>query len=673
MINEFDFNITKKRAEFLTKLGLDTPFKVVNYLPRKYVDYAKSNISKESDGNRVVIKGIVRGKDKLYRIRRGLTRFVIKVETSFDEFKIVVFNRDYIYKNIEIDKEILVAGKLDYYRREIVATDIFVKDIDKINVKPVYSLIHGVSDYEFSKVVDYSYNQLVVSGKLNDIVPNTYLDKYRLLNRRKAYFYAHHPNNMKEVIQSKRYLKYEEALVYSLMMQKLRSETKSLETKIKKTIDYSLINRVLDSLPFKLTKDQSVALFEILNDMNSEKLMYRLLQGDVGSGKTIVATLALVGIVSAKYQGVLMAPTDLLARQHYLNLSKLLDSFGIRLGLLVSSLSTQDKKIVLEKIKNGEVDIIIGTQSLIQKGVEYANLGLCVIDEQHRFGVKQRKLLHEKGENVELLLMSATPIPRTLAIAIFQDMDVSTIKVPPVASKDIKTKLIKGNSISSIKKDIIATLKRNEKIYVVCSLIENELSDYQDVKKVYETMKAEFSEYGDVYLLHGKLKDEEKVEIMEEFKSASSAILVSTTIIEIGIDIKEATRMIIYDANCFGLASLHQLRGRIGRGGDASICYLLCSSDDEDALNRLSFLENNLDGFEVARFDLASRGPGDIAGVSQSGSFGFSMCNIFEDLKIFECARDDAKEILRNINDSDNKAILEFVDDYQVQDVVVVE
>ena len=671
-MSEFDFNITDKRREFLSKLGLKTPFQVLNYLPRRYADFTPSVISSEQDGNRVVLKGMVTAKDRLFRIKRNLNRFTFKVNYQQDEYKIVVFNRDYYYSNIEVGKAVLTAGKLDYYHREVVATDLFVKDLDKITVRPLYSLIHGVKDYEFSRVVGYSYTQLVNEGKLNEVIPAELLTKYRLISRRQAYYWAHFPTSLEEVKQAKRYLKYEEALVYSLMMQKLRAVSASDSGSSNKVINLALIQTFIQSLPYQLTKDQLQAAHEIIADLQGPKNMYRLLQGDVGSGKTIVATIALLGVVSAGYQGALMAPTDILARQHYATLTKLLQPFGINVTLLVSALDSETRQTALQDIQSGKAQIIIGTHALIQEGVHYHKLGLCVIDEQHRFGVEQRKMLHEKGDAVELLLLSATPIPRTLAITIFQDLDVSTLLVPPVASKDIHTQVIHGHSVSSITKQMEATLARHEKIYVVCSLIENELSDYQNVTAVYEEMQKRFPQYP-VYLLHGKLKEEEKLRVMQAFQKAPAAILVSTTVIEVGIDIKEATMMVVFDANCFGLAQLHQLRGRIGRGGQTAWCYLLCDTTEVEANERLQFLSEHSDGFEVARYDLSLRGPGDITGLAQSGSFGFQMCNIFEDFKIFEYARGDAKAILAQPADSKNQPILKFLDDYMAKDVAVIE
>ncbi len=672
-MNEFKFNITTKRAEFLNKLGLKTPFQVLSYLPRKYVDYTlTTQISNLDNDKRVVICGEVVSKERLFRIKRNLNRFAFKVAYLDDEYKVVVFNRDFYYANILVGSKVLVAGKLDYYHREIMASDLFIKELDTLQIKPVYSLIQGVKDYEFAKVVNYCYDQLVAEEKLMPIIPAKYSSKYKLIGRDLAYYLAHFPRSMNDVVQAKRYLKYEEALVYSLLMQKLRSVSLASSSGVGKNINQALLKKIIDTLPYLLTPDQQTSLAEILLDLQLPKTMYRLLQGDVGSGKTIVATLALVACISGGYQGAFMAPTDILARQHYATLSDLLTPFGIQTVLLVSSLSIEEKRQTLKRLQNGEAQLVIGTQALIQKGVEFHNLGMCVVDELQRFGVEQRKLLHEKGTSVDLLLMSATPIPRTLAIAIFQDMDVSTLQVSPYAQKDIQTEVIKGNSITTIKTKMLETLAKDEKIYVVCSLIENELSDYNNVKDVFKTMQKEFVDIP-VFLLHGRLKEEEKVAVMAAFKQAKKAILVSTTVIEVGIDIKEATMMIIYDANCFGLAQLHQLRGRIGRGGQKAACYLLTNSNDEEVLEKLTFLQHNSDGFEVARYDLMVRGPGDIAGYAQSGGFGFAMCNIFEDLKIFECARADAKAILQEEGQPANQAILTFLTTYMAKDVAVIE
>lgn len=672
---KFPFNLTKHRQEFLEKLGLETPFQVINHFPRRYDDFSLTPILDLSlDNQKVVVRGKVIIKEQLFRIRKGLSRFSFKIEYLNEEIKIVVFNRDFYYKNIVEGEEILVSGKFNYYKKELVAVDIFIKNLDNNNVRPIYSLVSGVRDYDFSTVVLKCYQEELKNGHLKNIVPSELMRKYKIIDRDKAYYLAHFPKSMVEVKNAYRYLKYEEILVYSLMMQKIKAITLGNSTSSKK-IDYVLIDSVVQNLPYKLTSSQEVAIKEIFADLESKRIMYRLLQGDVGSGKTIVAIMSLIANYSSGYQGAFMAPTDILARQHYSQIKQMLTNLksNIKVELLVSSLPSLKKKEIVDMIVNNKVDIIIGTHALIQDKILFKKLGLAIIDEQHRFGVNQRKKLREKGKDVEFLLMSATPIPRTLAISLYGDMDVSTLSDIPYKKRNVETKVIEGKSIKPILNEVESVISNKQKVYVVCSLIEDNQTELQNVEKIYEGINKHFHSKCPVFLIHGRLDEIEKENIMQEFASCDSGILVATTVIEVGIDIKNASLMVIYDADRFGLAQLHQLRGRIGRNGQESKCYLLCNSDNEETLERLKFLEKNDDGFEISRYDMSLRGPGDVKGIAQSGDFNFNTCNIFADFKIFEIARDDAKEILKNFKSEENKNIIRFVDEEMAKEIAIIE
>lgn len=672
---KFPFNLTKHRQEFLEKLGLETPFQVINHFPRRYDDFSLTPILDLSlDNQKVVVRGKVIIKEQLFRIRKGLSRFSFKIEYLNEEIKIVVFNRDFYYKNIVEGEEILVSGKFNYYKKELVAVDIFIKNLDNNNVRPIYSLVSGVRDYDFSTIVLKCYQEELKNGHLKNIVPSELMRKYKIIDRDKAYYLAHFPKSMVEVKNAYRYLKYEEILVYSLMMQKIKAITLGNSTSSKK-IDYVLIDSVVQNLPYKLTSSQEVAIKEIFADLESKRIMYRLLQGDVGSGKTIVAIMSLIANYSSGYQGALMAPTDILARQHYSQIKQMLTNLksNIKVELLVSSLPSLKKKEIVDMIANNKVDIIIGTHALIQDKILFKKLGLAIIDEQHRFGVNQRKKLREKGKDVEFLLMSATPIPRTLAISLYGDMDVSTLSDIPYKKRNVETKVIEGKSIKPILNEVESVISNKQKVYVVCSLIEDNQTELQNVEKIYEGINKHFHSKCPVFLIHGRLDEIEKENIMQEFASCDSGILVATTVIEVGIDIKNASLMVIYDADRFGLAQLHQLRGRIGRNGQESKCYLLCNSDNEETLGRLKFLEKNDDGFEISRYDMSLRGPGDVKGIAQSGDFNFNTCNIFADFKIFEIARDDAKEILKNFESEENKNIIRFVDEEMAKEIAIIE
>ena len=639
------FTFTEKRKNYLMDLELFTLSDILNHFPRKYISYHLTNIDKEHDGNRVCIRGRVINKGRLFRFNRSLDKFTFKIEYNSFIYNIVVFNRSYMYKNIQVNEEVLVTGKLDYAHKEINAVELYVNDLDSYRIKPVYKLVNDVTTKEFQKCVNYAFEN-VDQSYFETIVPQEFMEKYRLVSKKEAVYKAHFPSSSEDIRQSLRYLKYQELLAFATSMMLNRKRIKGELKDETKHVNREELNKIIKESNFTLTNDQLIATKEIIEDIESKNSMYRLLQGDVGSGKTLVATLALASICLNKYQGVLLAPTDILARQHFDFLSKFLKDY--RIELLVSSI--KNKKEIKNKILNHEVDIVIGTTALIEDDVVFDNLGIIVIDEQHRFGVKQREKLILKGHNVDILSMSATPIPRSLALSLYGDMDVSTLKEFPNKKRDVKSEVIASTSIKPLVKSINNVIAKNEKVFVVCPLIEGE-SNRKSATSVYEDLKVLFGD--EVLLMHGRMKDDEKNAIMLEFKNGNSHILVSTTVIEVGIDIKEASMMIIFDANSFGLAQLHQLRGRIGRGGQEAQCYFLSNTKDEEALKRLEFLKNNEDGFEIARFDLSLRGPGEITGVKQSGLPDFFFADLVDDLKILEVARNDAQKIVReaSIND----------------------
>ena len=476
----------------------------------------------------------------------------------------------------------------------------------------------------------------VDSSFFNEDIPLNFIYKYKLMDKKHAFYYAHFPKDKETLKSALRYLKYSELLRYSVNM--LLNHNKLRKTKEKRIIDRNNLNNILKENNITLTNDQINVCKEIFFDIESNKTMYRLLIGDVGTGKTIVASLVLASICKNDYQGVLLCPTDILARQHYEFISNFLKDYKI--GLLVSNLKNKD--IIKEKIRKNDLDIVIGTTSIIEDDVSFNNLGVVVI-EQHRFGVKQRQKLIEKGRNVDVLYMSATPIPRSLALSIYGELDLSFIRQFPNKKRDVTSHVINTNSVKKISPIIEKYLKNNQKIFIVCPLIEGE-----NIKKsatfVYEELKEKF--HNEVMIIHGKLKDNEKNLIIEKFKNNQFHILVSTTVIEVGIDIKDASVMIIFNANCYGLATLHQLRGRVGRNGKKAHCYFLCN--DKNEMERLKFLKNNDDGFKISEYDLHRRGPGELEGVKQSGIREFVFVNLENDSNILEITYQDAKIIVNN-------------------------
>ena len=440
----------------------------------------------------------------------------------------------------------------------------------------------------------------------------------------------------------------------------LQKKSNKIGFKVNRNIDYEYINKIIKKLPYKLTKDQLTSLKEILNDLDGNNIMYRLLQGDVGTGKTLVAALSLIAVAKSGYQSVMMAPLDLLARQHYEYLNNLIGD-EMNVVLLVSSLTNKEKEKSLKMIKDGTAQIVIGTQALIQDSVVFKNLGYTIIDEQHRFGVNQRKTLKEKGEGVDLLLMSATPIPRTLAISLYGDMDVSILSEFPNKQRNVKTDVLVTNTIKPLIGKIFDLVNNKQRVIIICSMIEGDNEIKRNVFDVYDGLKNYFDGVLNVGLLHGKLSDEEKNAEMMKFKNGKTEVLISTTVIEVGVDVKEASMIIIYDAENFGLAQIHQLRGRVGRAGQESYCYLLTTKNDEDTLKRLNFMKESDDGFEISRFDLSLRGPGELVGQKQSGLPPLQFANFIDDIKILDVAQKDAYYIIQDMENIENRKIINKV------------
>ena len=628
----------------LGEMGIFTPYDVVNHLPHRYDDYSYTDENNISDKSRVVLLGKPISIPKVVKAK-GITILTFDfMSRNRRYYKVVFFNQPYLSKSVSIDEEYSIIGTFNLKRNEIDGQKILKGEVPiEERLKPVYSLPREFQNYLFANLAIKSLNQLL--GKIYPIIPYDYLNKYRLVNKEQALNWAHHPKDYKEVAQALRHLKYEEALLFSLKNQLIRDNNKSLSKIKKEPIDLDICEPFLSSLPYKLTEDQLTASKEIIEDMNGNGLMYRLLQGDVGTGKTIVSFVALFANYLRGDQGALMAPTDALARQHYANAVKLFKNTKLKIALLLGSTPASEKKQIKDDLREGYIDIIIGTHALFSKDVNYSSLGLVIIDEQHRFGVNQRIALANKGDHADLLMMSATPIPRSLALTLYGDLDISTLYTFPSTRRDVKTIILKSDS-ERIFKAVDLALTNNKQVYVIAPLIDFSEDGRFSTEQLYA--KYAFRYRSAVGLLHGKMKQEEKEEILDKFYKGEIKILVSTQVVEVGIDVKNANTMVIYDATHFGLASLHQLRGRIGRDGSASYCILVSNEDDA---NKLDILTRSEDGFEIAEEDMKQRGPGELTGVRQSGIPDFAFLNIVDDYKIFVVARDDAKEILKNRDD----------------------
>lgn len=637
----------------LGQMGIFTPYDVINHLPRRYEDFSYTEEKDLKDKQRVVLFGKVISIPKIIKAKGVTVSTFDFMSQNRRYYKVVFFNQPYLNNMVKIDGEYSIIGTFNLKRNEIDGQKILKGEVpNEERLKPVYSLPKEFQNYLFAKLALKALNEL--QGKIYPLVPYDYINKYHLVNKEVALNWAHHPHNYQEVTQALRHLKYEEALLFSIKNQLIRENNKSLSKIRKEPIDLDICKPFLDTLPYKLTEDQRKASEEIINDMNQNALMYRLLQGDVGTGKTLVSFVALYANSLRGDQGALMAPTDALARQHYANALKTFKDSKLKIALLLGSTPASEKKQIKDDLREGYIDIIIGTHALFSKDVQYSSLGLVVIDEQHRFGVNQRIALANKGEHADLLMMSATPIPRSLALTLYGDLDISTLYTFPSTKRDVKTMIFKSDN-ERIFKAVDYALTNDKQVYVIAPLIDFSEDGRFSVEQLYA--KYAFRYRAAVGLLHGKMKQEEKEQVLDKFYKGEIKILVSTQVVEVGIDVKNANTMIIYDATHFGLASLHQLRGRIGRDGSKSFCILVTNEEDAD---KLDILTRSEDGFAIAEEDMKQRGPGELAGVKQSGIPDFAFLNIIDDYKIFVVARDDAKEIIKNKEDKKYQWLIKY-------------
>ena len=640
----------------LYKMGIFNYYDVVNHLPRRYDDYSITRERELVDKERVVVyaKVITNVLINANRYKRvSVASFDVMTEKN-TYFHVVAFNRPYLSKIIKVDNWYTIIGVYDKKKNTINMININEGKIESNKtLRPVYALPKDFANKDYTHLASKSLKEL--KGHIGSIVPLSLRKKYRLVNKETALQYAHEPRNNEDLRQSLRYLKYEEALLFSLKNQLIKEENESLAKIKKEPIDLSSCDAFLKTLPYELTEDQRIASSEIIEDMNQSSLMYRLLQGDVGTGKTLVSFIALYANYVRGDQGALMAPTEVLARQHYENALKLFKDTKLRIALLLGSTPQSEKKELYKEIEEGYYDIIIGTHALFTKSIVYSSLGLVIIDEQHRFGVNQRKELMNKGDHADLLMMSATPIPRSLALSIYGDLEISTLYKFPNVKRDVETKIVHADDEKIM--DVVGqTLKDERKAYIVAPLIEFSEDGRYSAEKLYARFVLRFG--AKVGLLHGKMKSDEKEEVLDRFANGDIDILVSTQVIEVGVDVKKASTMVIYDANAFGLASLHQLRGRIGRDGHKSICLLAITDMEEK--EKLEILVKSNDGFEIAEKDLSLRGPGELVGVKQSGIPDFRFINMIDDIKIFVVARDDARAIIKDKDNPEFEYIIRY-------------
>lgn len=623
-------------------MGIRTVVDLMEYLPYRYDDFRLRDLEEVAHDERVTVEGKVHSEPALMFYGRKKSRLTLRILVGRVLVQAVFFNQPYLKKKINLHDTVTVTGKWDKNRQIITVQSHQLGPHNKQgDFEPVYALKGTIKGNALTKYIRAAFHDF--GNLIEEILPNYYLEKYKLSGRLDALYQMHFPDSPQAMKQARRRFVFEEFLLFQLKMQALRKFEREHSHGISQQYDIDKIQSFTDTLPFPLTNAQKRVVNEISADMKSPYRMNRLLQGDVGSGKTVVSAIALYSSVTAGYQGALMVPTEILAEQHADSLSALLEPTGTTVALLTSSVKGKRRALLLEKLKEGEIDILIGTHALIQGDVEFENLGLVVTDEQHRFGVNQRRVLREKGGSPDVLFMTATPIPRTLAITVFGEMDVSIIDEMPAGRKAIETYWAKEDMLTRVLAFMEKELKAGRQAYVICPLIEeSDKLDVQNSIDVYNQLSQHFQGRFSVGLMHGRLHPDEKEEVMRSFSRNEVQVLVSTTVVEVGVNVPNATFMLIYDAERFGLSTLHQLRGRVGRGDDQSYCILLADPKTEVGKERMKIMTETNDGFVLSEKDLELRGPGDFFGRKQSGMPEFKVADMIHDYRALEVARDDA-------------------------------
>lgn len=643
------------KFELLEKLQVSSDIEILEKLPSRYID-----LSPLSDDIFLGDGRMIRGCYQIYEVKtnraHGIIRFGAKNSVNGICHSFIIYNQMFYLNRIATGKTLFIVGRYSVRFKSIVVSAVYELSswFVQSEIKPFYRLPGGIGQSYFMNVIDNILHSSLMRYIGNN-VPDEFVKKYRLIPRGQAFKIVHQPDGKKQLQEGLRTFKYEEALAYCMKME----VNKRLRSIYKKgahlSIDRNEMNALVKKLPFSLTKDQIQCTKEIMDDMDSSNVMFRILQGDVGTGKTAVALLSLFANTIRGGQGVLFAPTTSLAIQHYKNALSFYSGFNVKVGLLISNMKQSQKKRLLEELACGDIDVLISTQAGIEKGVTFKKLTLSIIDEQQQFGVDQRMTMMKKGDYVDTLMMSATPIPRTMSRIVFGDLDISELKeFPKGITRHVDTKVVNSQS-QLISKAINRALEIKRQVFVVVPRIDGDEEDESNKLSAKEVYDDYVKEYGEdkVQLLHGRMKKDDQNEVLNKFRNNEKPILISTSIIEVGVDVQEACLMIIYSANYFGLSALHQLRGRVGRNGKNGLTLLVYDGDDDQAIDKLNYLATHTDGFDISQYDLKSRGAGDWAGTDQSGHDGLSVINFDKDRIIFECAMEDAKEILDNANSNE--------------------
>lgn len=629
--------IGPKTKELLNKIKIYDRNDLLNYYPYRYDIIKRSDISNLNDGDKIIIDGIIEGQPTVIFINKSLKKMIFRINNRTNILNVTIYNRNYLYQDLKSGKEVTIIGKYNKLKNAVIASDIrFGMLPPGAKIEPIYYVTEGLTVKQISKFISSALEE---DYQVEDLVPRFLVEKYNLMDKKTAIKNIHVPEDILLLKKARQRIKYEELFMYVLKVNYLKQKMSDDSTAIERNLDKDKLDKFIKGLPFELTLDQDKAVNDIINDLSIKKRMNRLLEGDVGSGKTIVALIAIYANYLSKYQSALMAPTEILANQHYEDAKKIFAKYKLNMALLTSSTSNKDKKEIYKGLDDGSIDLVIGTHSLIQDAVKYKKLGLVITDEQHRFGVNQRDTLKSKGLSPDVLTMTATPIPRTYALTIYGDTAISEIKSKPSGRKEVITVFKKNKEITSVLEMMKQELDLNHQIYVVAPMIEtDDNDDKESVKDLEEKMNKAFGKISKIGIIHGKLDPKEKDKVMRNFENNKINILISTTVIEVGVNVPTASMIVIFNANMFGLSTLHQLRGRVGRSDIQSYCILVAENPEE----KLRLMEKTNNGFEISEYDFQTRGEGDLFGTRQSGELGLKMANIKKDFKMLLKAKEDA-------------------------------
>ena len=630
--------IGSKTSELFHKINIYTIEDLIEYYPRKYEIIKRSNLKTLKDGDKIIIDGIVESAPIISSVNRKLKKILFRISTNNMIFNITVFNQTYLYHKLMVGMKVIIIGKYNRLKNIIVASEVNEGVLPPTS--QVQSIYHATSDLSQKTIKKFIDLALKTNIDIKDNIPETIRKKYSFPDKKICIIEMHHPTSTIHFKKALQRLKYEEFFEYLYNIHMIKQKRKETENALQKEFSTKSVENLIKTLPFSLTEDQIKTIKEIENDMKKKIRMNRLIQGDVGSGKTIVALIASYMNYLAGYQTAFMVPTEILATQHYQTAINLLKPFGMKISILTSTTTKKDKEKIYKQIKNHEIDLIIGTQSLIQEKVKYTKLGLIITDEQHRFGVHQREELKNKGTFPDVLSMSATPIPRTYALTIYGDMDVSNIKTKPSGRKQVITYAKKMDEIKEVLILMKKEIELGHQIYVIAPSIEAEdNNELNSINILTEKMNLAFGKIAKIGTIHGKLSPEEKNKTMNAFETGKTKILISTTVIEVGVNVPNASMIVIFHANYFGLSTLHQLRGRVGRGTIQSYCILISKENQ----SRLKMLETCNDGFKISEYDFKTRGEGDLFGTKQSGEATFKLANIKHDFELLVRTKEDVE------------------------------